>query len=85
MPVDVLEVHGAGAPLDFFDDVERAVDDELVFVSLRVVEAGYPVAGGAFGGPEFGGEEGVVFGADDGEVEGHFEILEGEEEGGGGR
>lgn len=71
MAVDVLEVGRGCAPLDFFDDVEGAVDDELVFVPLGVVEAGDAVAVGAFGRPEFGFEEGVVLGAEDDEVEGH--------------
>lgn len=74
-PVDVLEVHAAGGPLDFVDEVEGAVDYELVCCEGCGGEGGL-VGGGGGGGGGFGGgegvfEEGVVAGADDGEVVGH--------------
>jgi hypothetical protein len=62
--------HGAAGPLDVVEDVEGGVDDEGVHAAGVVAEARDAVAA-LLGGAELVLEEGVVFGADDGEVEGH--------------
>lgn len=72
------EGRGRGAhlpahPHNFLHDVQARVRDELVHVPryVCVAEARDAVAA-CFGGAEGEGEEGVVVGADDGEVIGHF-------------
>lgn len=57
--------------LEFFDDVEGGVEDELVEVVGLVSEVGVVVVVG-FGGVEFMFEEGGVEGGEDGEVVGYF-------------
>jgi hypothetical protein len=68
--VVVENVHLPLSPLDFFDYVEAAVEDELVEVADLVVEARLAVAAG-FGGAELVLEEGVVLRPDDDEVVRH--------------
>lgn len=57
-------------PLHLLDDVQRAVQDELVQVAGLVREARLPIAA-LLGRAELVLEEGVVLGADDGKVVGH--------------
>lgn len=60
-------VHLPIVPLDFFHNIERAVQDELVQMTSLVAEAGLAVAA-LLGGAELVLEERIVLGADDGEV-----------------
>lgn len=62
-------------PLHLLDDVQRAVQDELVQVAGLVREARLPIAA-LLGGAELVLEEGVVLGADDGEVVGHGFVID---------
>lgn len=62
-------------PLHLLDDVQRAVQDELVQVAGLVREARLPIAA-LLGGAELVLEEGVVLGADDGEVVGHGSVID---------
>lgn len=57
-------------PLDFFNNVQTAVDDELVQLSRLFGEARHAVAA-LFAGAKVILEERVVLGADDGEVVTH--------------
>lgn len=58
-------------PLHLLDDVQRAVQYELVQVTSLVREARLPIAA-LLRGAELVFEEGVVLGANDGEVVGHL-------------
>lgn len=62
-------------PLHLLDDVQRAVQDELVQVAGLVREARLPIAA-LLGGAELVLEEGVILGADDGEVVGHGSVID---------
>lgn len=64
-------VHLPVVPLDLFHDVERAVQDELVQVASLVAEAGLAIAA-LLGRAELVLEEGIVLGADDGEIVRHY-------------
>jgi hypothetical protein len=55
------------SPLHFFDDIETAMDDELVHVSGLMAETGNAVST-SLGSAEFMFEEGIISRADDGEV-----------------
>lgn len=63
--------HCARGPLYFLDNVETAVDDELIHVARLFAEARHAIAA-LLGGAKFVFEEGGVFCADDGEVVGHL-------------
>jgi hypothetical protein len=62
-------------PLNLLDDVQRAVQDELVQVAGLVREARLPIAA-LLGGSELVLEDGVVLGADDGKVVGHGSVID---------
>jgi len=63
-------VHGSATPLHLIENIQRGMNDEGVLSPLGIAEAWSAVAT-LFGGAEFGGEERVVFCAQDTEVEGH--------------
>lgn len=63
-------LHCTGGPLDFFDNVQAAVHDELVHVSRFLVKTRYAVAA-LLRGAEFMLEERIVLRAYDSEVIGH--------------
>lgn len=63
-------IHLSVIPLHLLDDVQRAVQDELIEVAGLVREAGHAVAA-LLRGAELVLEEGVVLGANDGEVVRH--------------
>lgn len=64
------DIHLPVGPLDFFDYVETAVDDELVELSRLFGEARHAVAA-LFAGAKVILEQRIVLGADDGEVVAH--------------
>lgn len=64
---DWKNIQSIVSPLYFFDNVETAVDDELVHVSGLMAETGNAVSA-SLGSAEFMFEEGVVSCTDDCEV-----------------
>lgn len=62
-------------PLHLLDDVQSAVQDELVQVAGLIREARLPIAA-LLGSAELVLEEGVVLGADDGKVVGHGSVID---------
>lgn len=70
-----LYVQLSVVPLHLLDDVQRAVQDELVQVAGLVREARLPIAA-LLRGAELVLEEGVVLGADNGKVVGHVSVID---------